>query len=129
MGILNNIGGKRLTAMMEGVGSVIGEQSKFKGEFTTAGSVNINGEFEGRLSAGGEVIVSPGGRLVGEIEGGSIVVSGQVDGNLKAKDILEISKSGRVNGDLTGGKIIIEDGATYHGRVTVEASQPQQQTT
>ena len=48
---------------------VVGEKSAFKGEFTTAGSIHINGEFEGKISVGGEVIVSSAARVIGEIEG------------------------------------------------------------
>ena len=49
MGMFNS--GKGLSSMREGIGSVIGENAKFKGEFTTAGSVNIDGEFEGIIKA------------------------------------------------------------------------------
>ncbi|MBN3032812.1 MAG: polymer-forming cytoskeletal protein [Candidatus Saganbacteria bacterium] len=127
MGIFGNTGGKRIASMFEGFGSVIGEKAVFKGEFTAPGSVNINGECEGKISAGGEVIVAPGGRVTGELEGESVVISGRVDGNVKSRETLEITKSGRVNGDLAGARINIEEGAAYHGRVTVEGgSQPEQ---
>lgn len=133
MGVFDNImgGGKRLTSVLEGVGSVIGQHSRFKGEFNTGGSINIDGEFEGIVKADGEVIISPGGKVVGEVHGGTVMVSGRVDGNITAKENLEITKTGRVHGDLTGGKIIIEEGSSYHGRVKVEsgvAEEPSQPT-
>ncbi|MGB9612813.1 MAG: bactofilin family protein [Candidatus Margulisiibacteriota bacterium] len=120
MGILENLlpQGKRLP-ILSGVDSVIGESAKFKGELVTQGSVNISGEFDGKIKAEGEVIISSGGRVVGEIQAGSIVVSGRVDGNITARSNLEVAKSGRVHGDITGGKIIIDEGAVYQGRVKV----------
>lgn len=122
MGILDTLtGGKRPPILGGGMDSVIGENAQFKGELTTSGSVNINGGFEGKIRAEGEVIVSPGGKVVGEIHGGSVVISGRVDGNIVAKDTLEVARSGRVHGDLTGSKIVIEEGSTYHGRVKVES--------
>jgi cytoskeletal protein CcmA (bactofilin family) len=128
MGIFDKAGSKRIVSIMEGVNSIVGEKSTFKGEFTSAGSFHINGEFEGKVSVGGEVIVSSAARVMGEIEGNSIVISGRVDGNVKARETLEITKSGRVNGDLTAQRINIEDGALYHGRVTVQnGNQPDQQ--
>lgn len=127
MGIFNNLGGKSLAAMREGIGSVIGENAKMKGEFTTTGSVNIDGEFEGILKAGREVVVSPAGKVSGEIEGNSIIISGKVDGNIRVKETLEIAKTGKVNGDLSGAKIVIEEGSSYHGRVTVETGETVQQ--
>lgn len=122
-------GTKRVSSMLEGfIGSVIGENSKFKGEFSTAGSVNINGDFEGLIKAEHEVIISPGGKVTGEISGGSVIVSGHVNGNITAKDNLEITKTGRVHGDIHGGKITIEEGSSYNGKVIVgpESSQPLQ---
>ena len=122
MGILDNLlGGKRIAAL-QGVDSIIGENAKFKGELTTSCSVSVNGELEGKVRADGEVIISNGGKVMGEIYGGSVVVSGKVDGHIVTKENLEITKSGRVHGDLTGGKVIIEEGSQYHGKVKVEHS-------
>lgn len=105
------------------VDSVIGEKAKLKGELSTSGAVSINGEFEGKLAAGGEVIISRGSKVVGDVEGGSVIVSGRVDGNISAAQNLEITKTGKVNGDLSGGKILIEEGSSYHGRVSVNAAE------
>jgi cytoskeletal protein CcmA (bactofilin family) len=99
--------------------SLIGQKAKVRGELTTQGSININGEFEGNLRAEGEVIISGGGKITGEVFGGNVVVSGLVHGNITAAQILEITRSGRVHGDLTGGRIIIEEGSSYHGKVKV----------
>ena len=103
------------------VDSIIGEKAKFKGEMTSSGAISVNGEFEGKLIARGEVIIGRSSKVVGSVSGGSVVVSGRVDGNIMASQSLEITKSGRVNGDLVGGKIIIEEGSSYRGRVRVEA--------
>jgi len=120
MGVFDNLmGGKRLP-ILEGFDSIVGANARVKGELATTGSVNISGEFEGKINADGEVIVSSGGKVVGELHGGSVVISGRVDGNIKAKENLEVTKTGRVHGDLIGGKIIIEEGSSYHGRVKVE---------
>lgn len=120
-------GGKKLSILQGGVNSIIGEGARFKGELASEGSVSINGEFEGKIRVEGEVIVSPGGKVVGELYGGSVVISGRVDGNIAAKQNLEITKNGRVHGDLLGGKIIIEEGSTYHGRVKVESGRAEEE--
>ena len=109
----------------EGVDSIIGENAKFRGELTTTGSVNINGDFEGKVEANGDALISRGSKVVGDVKAGNIVVSGQVDGNIIASYALEITESGHVNGDLQGGKIIIEEGSSYCGKVKV-ASSPQE---
>jgi cytoskeletal protein CcmA (bactofilin family) len=115
------LGGEKKALTQGAVDSVIGEKAKFKGELMTEGAVSVNGAFEGKLSAGGEIILSRGSKVMGDVEGGSVVVSGKVDGNISAANGLEITKTGRVNGDLAGGKITIEEGSSYHGRVKVNA--------
>jgi cytoskeletal protein CcmA (bactofilin family) len=102
------------------VDTFVGEKAKIKGEIVSSGSVSINGYFEGKISADGEVIVATEGKIVGSIIGGVVVVSGKVDGNIIGSERIEIIKTGKVHGDLSGGKIIIEDGALYSGRVKVE---------
>ncbi|MFH1387308.1 MAG: polymer-forming cytoskeletal protein [bacterium] len=119
-------GGKKLSLLQGGVDSVVGENAKFKGEMITKGSINVNGEFEGLIQAKGEVIISAGGKVVGEVIGGVVVVSGKVEGNITAKETLDVTKTGRVQGDLTAGRIIIEEGSTYHGRVKVESGREEE---
>ncbi|MBU1027291.1 MAG: polymer-forming cytoskeletal protein [Candidatus Margulisbacteria bacterium] len=102
------------------VDSIIGEKAKLKGELFSRGSISVNGEFEGKLAADGEVLVAAGSMVIGDIYAGSVVVSGKVDGNIAASQTLEITKKGRVNGDLIGGRIVIEEGSFYCGRVKVE---------
>ena len=102
--------------------TIIGSRAKFKGELVSAGAVSLNGEFEGKLTAEGDLIIAPGSKIVGDVKGGNVIVSGKVDGNITAVHTLEINKSGRVHGDLAGGKIIIEEGSSYRGKVRVESS-------
>lgn len=99
--------------------TIIGEKAKFRGEISTSGSLSIDGEFEGKISAAGEVIIAIGGKVVGDVQGGTVIVSGKIDGNISAAQELQITKNGRVHGDLAGGSIIIEEGSSYSGRVKV----------
>lgn len=103
------------------VDSIIGGKAKFKGEMVSSGAISVNGEFEGKLTAKGEVFIGRGSKVVGSVTGGSVIVSGKVEGNITAAQNLEISKSGRVHGDLVGGRITIEEGSSYRGRVRVES--------
>lgn len=105
------------------VDSIIGEKAKFKGEIVSSGAININGEFEGKLFADGEVIIAKGSKVIGDVRAGSVVVSGKVDGNIVAGQSLEITKTGKVHGNLQGGRIVIEEGSSYRGKVSVAGSE------
>lgn len=120
MGVLDKMfSGAKHSPILGGVDSIVGEHARFKGELVSRGSINVAGEFEGKIRAEGEVLISPTGKVTGEISGGNVIISGRVDGDITAKETLEVGKSGRVHGDLSGGRILIDEGAVYHGRVKV----------
>ena len=110
---------------MQGVGSVLSIDAKFRGELSTDGSISVNGQFEGKLIAKGEVVISPSGHVIGEVFARSVIISGKVDGHIHAKENIELLKTGRVHGDISGGSIVLEDGSFYQGKVKV-ASAPEE---
>jgi len=110
---------------MQGVGSVLSVDAKFRGELSTEGSISINGQFEGKLIAKEEVVISPSGHVIGEVFGRSVIISGKVDGHIHARENLELLKTGRVHGDISGGSIVLEEGSIYQGKVKV-ASAPEE---
>jgi len=101
------------------ISSIIGEGTSFKGEISSAGSLQIAGEVIGCINVKGEVFIVGNGRVQGDINGGRVVVSGTVDGNIIAGKGLEILKNGKVNGEITCDKLIIEEGSSYQGKVNV----------
>ncbi|MCX5725627.1 MAG: polymer-forming cytoskeletal protein [Candidatus Saganbacteria bacterium] len=112
--------GKRKPIDYGVVGSIIGEDAEFKGEINTKGSVRVSGLFEGKINAAGDVLVSDGSKIMGNIVGGRVVVSGDVSGNIFVSEGLEITKTGRVYGDITGIRLIVDEGAIYKGKVNME---------
>jgi cytoskeletal protein CcmA (bactofilin family) len=104
------------------INSVIGRDATVKGEIMTKGAIRVDGEFEGRISAQGDIFLGEGSKIVGNLNGSRIVVSGEVNGNIVSSNGLEITRSGKVYGDVTGDKLVIDEGAIYKGKVTMEAS-------
>ena len=103
-----------------GVNSIIGDDTFVKGEISTKGSVRLGGQFDGTLNAEGDVLVSEGSKVEGNVSGGRIVVSGDVSGNIISHSGLEITRTGKVFGDITCDKLIVDEGAIYKGKVTLE---------
>jgi cytoskeletal protein CcmA (bactofilin family) len=102
------------------INSVVGRDAQVKGEINSKGAVRIDGEFEGKISAKGDIFVGEGSGVVGNLVGARIVVSGEVNGNIIASNGLEITRTGRVYGDIAGDKLVIDEGAIYKGKVNME---------
>lgn len=119
MGIM---GQKKKATDYMGINSVIGENTQFKGEIISRGSIRIGGEFEGKIIAQGDVLIGEGSKVTGDVKGSKVIVSGDVNGNITSSNGLEITKTGKVYGDVDSDKLIVDEGATYKGKVALESS-------
>ena len=63
--------------------------------------LRIDGRFEGELVSEGDLIIGPGGVLVGDIEGmGQVIIDGKVIGNMEVKK-LDLRDKAAVHGNIT----------------------------
>jgi cytoskeletal protein CcmA (bactofilin family) len=103
------------TKNTEKLESLIGANSKFKGDIDTKGTLRIDGSMEGNVNADW-VILGEKACLKGDVTARGIIVGGRVDGNLKAKEIVEIKAKGKVSGDISTNKLTIIEGGMFDGR-------------
>jgi cytoskeletal protein CcmA (bactofilin family) len=80
--------------------SVVGPGTKIEGTVIAAGSLRVEGEVKGKITAEGEVSLSPQGRVEANIQAASIVLAGQVKGNLAAKGDVSLPADSRLDGDI-----------------------------
>ena len=106
---------------LEAINSIIGEETTFRGDIVSQGSLHVSGEVRGSINVKGDVFVFGKGRVYGNITGARVVVSGLVEGDIFASAGLEILKSGKINGEINCDKLMIEEGSTYQGRVNVRS--------
>jgi cytoskeletal protein CcmA (bactofilin family) len=103
------------TKNTEKLESLIGANSKFKGDIDTKGTLRIDGSMEGNVNADW-VILGEKACLKGDVTARGIIVGGRVDGNLKAKEIVEIKSKAQVSGDINASKLTIIEGGMFDGR-------------
>jgi cytoskeletal protein CcmA (bactofilin family) len=103
------------TKNTEKLESLIGANSKFKGDIDTKGTLRIDGSMEGNVNADW-VILGEKACLKGDVTARGIIIAGRVDGNLKAKEIVEIKAKGKVSGDISTNKLTIIEGGMFDGR-------------
>jgi cytoskeletal protein CcmA (bactofilin family) len=80
--------------------SVVGRGTRIEGTVVAAGSLRVEGEVKGKITAVGEVSLSPQGRVEANIQADSITLGGQVKGNLNAKGNVSLPADSRLDGNI-----------------------------
>lgn len=99
--------------------TVIGADTRIKGEMFFEKSARILGQFEGKITAQGEVQIGNGANCNAAVEAEQIIVDGSVQGPLFARDRLTLTKNAQVQGDLTAGTLVVSEGASFVGHCNV----------
>ncbi len=102
--------------------TVIGRDTKIKGEMTFDSGARILGTFEGKISSAGEVQVGEGANCLAAIDAQRVVVDGQIQGDITAGEVLTLNADARVQGDIVANKLIVIEGATFEGNCRVGPS-------
>ena len=110
--------------------SVVGPGTKIEGTVIAAGSLRVEGEVKGKITAEGEVSLTPQGRVEANIQAGSITAGGRVKGNLTAKGNVSLPADSRLDGNIRGhnadvggivmGSIVVKGTAKLGPRARVE---------
>jgi cytoskeletal protein CcmA (bactofilin family) len=110
------ISNKKRTAENLKVETIFGKDTHFKGTIEAGnGSIRIDGDFEGQIYLGGDLIVSETANVTGSIVAKNLLVSGQVQGNIEVRGKLELTPSAKVFADAKMMLFVVEDGATIQG--------------
>lgn len=99
--------------------TVIGPDTRIKGEMFFEKSARILGSFEGRITAQGEVQIGAGANCHAAVEAERVIVDGHVSGPITARDRLTLTANAQVQGDLTAGTLVVSEGASFVGHCHV----------
>ena len=102
------------------INSLIGEGAKFTGEFSLSGSLRIDGEFQGKISSEGKVIVGEQGHVQTNIQAKVVIVSGRVNGNIYATETVHLLKTARIYGDIISPNLLVHEGVIFEGRAKIK---------
>ncbi len=80
---------------------VIGEGSVFEGRFQVAGSIVIEGKFQGEIRTSEHLTVAASGRVRTDIVARQVTVAGTLIGNITASEEVSLLQSGKVLGNIT----------------------------
>ncbi len=106
---------KRPPAFTEQIETVIGPVTQIKGNISAGGTIRVDGQAEGEITAKGDIIIGESGIVRAQIKGRSATVAGTVHGNVDVTDKLELTSSAKLYGDIKTGILIIGEGAVFKG--------------
>jgi len=116
--------GGSIGAPSSGVGALtafIDQGSEFSGKLSFKDTVRIDGRFEGEISSENTLIVGETGSVTATIRSQVIVISGEVHGEISATGQVVLHKTARVDGNIHTARLVVEDGASFTGRVEMNA--------
>lgn len=99
----------------------IGEGSIFEGRFTVAGSIHIDGKFQGEIKTDDHLFIGPTGRVKTNISAKRVTVAGVLVGNISATEEVTLLSTGMVLGNIKTPKLNVEEGVVTHGEVHITA--------
>jgi len=107
------------------INSIIGEGTRFKGEFDLNGLLRIDGDFTGVIRTRGKVLVGQNGRAECTLHAATVVVGGIVRGEIVSTEKVIILSTGLVLGNISTPRLIVEEGVIFNGscRITTPGAE------
>lgn len=99
--------------------TVIGPDTRIKGEMSFDRTARILGHFEGLVTTEGELQIGASAHCKAALQAGTVIVDGLVEGDILARDRVQLNGSARVNGDVVAEKLIVSEGASFSGHCRV----------
>lgn len=101
--------------------SIIAPDMTVVGDLQTEGIVKIEGRIRGTVRAAGQILLTEGAVIEGDLYAGEAVISGEVQGNIEATDRVELQATALVRGDLVTARIAVQEGARVTGAIKMDA--------
>ena len=99
--------------------TIIGVGSSIRGTLMVAGTLRIDGEFEGDILNCERLEIGEHGVMRADIEVREASVMGRVHGNIRALGVLQMKSGARVEGDVAAMSVVMEPGVHFTGRCTM----------
>ena len=96
------------------VPSIISDGTRFKGNITTGGTIQIDGKVDGDINCD-ELIIGVKGSVVGTVAANNLFLYGVLQGTANVNELF-IARSAKLVGDASHTTIAVEPGAYIEGR-------------
>ena len=102
----------------------IGPRATFSGDLRCDGSIRIDGVMEsGHLETLGNVIISPGAKVMATVNARTVSISGAFNGEIDAQRV-ELLEGGRAWGKIKVASFLLDEGAYLRGELVMQDETP-----
>lgn len=101
----------------------LGQGSRIDGKLTFEGSVRIDGNINGEISAKETVVIGDSAVVTAQIQANVIVIHGKVSGDVTARKRVELRAPARLTGNINTPSLVIHEGVAFEGHCTMGASE------
>ena len=98
----------------------VDSRTKINGKLSFEGPVQIDGQIEGEIVAGDDLVIGQGALVTAKIKAASVIVAGTVSGEITATQRIEIRPSAKISGNLAAPRIVMHEGAVFEGHCAMK---------
>lgn len=106
-----------------GTSAFLGKGSRVTGKLVFEGTVRVEGQVEGEISAQDTLTIGESAVVSAQIIGTSVVVHGKVTGDITARKRLEIRAPGKVFGNISTPSLVIHEGVIFEGQCSMTSTE------
>jgi cytoskeletal protein CcmA (bactofilin family) len=103
----------------------LGKGSKVTGTLSFEGTVRLEGQVDGELSAQDTLIVGESAVVNAQMTANSVIIKGKVTGDITARKRVEIRAPGKLFGNITTPSLVIHEGVVFEGHCSMGGSDAQ----
>ncbi len=96
--------------------SVIAQETIWKGDLESRGSIHVHGRVEGTVTAAREIYIAEQAEVDASLMAAVIIVAGKVTGEVRCTSRFEMLPSGRVDGNVQAPSLVVHEGASITGQ-------------
>ena len=101
------------------VHAYLGKGSRVSGKLNFDGTVRVDGQVEGEISAQDTLIVGERAVVTAQISGNTVVIRGKVTGDINARKRVEIRAPGKLFGNIVTPSLVIHEGVIFEGHCSM----------
>jgi cytoskeletal protein CcmA (bactofilin family) len=97
----------------------VSAESVITGNIQTKNDIRVDGQVDGDINTTGNVYISFGAKVSGNVTGMDIHIDGEVKGNINAAGEFMMYTNASLSGDIKAAGIRVEKGTVYDGRLSI----------